>query len=185
MTRQAATPLEYSPAPAGPRMKGILGWLIFVGLAVVVFLLLSRSPRSSTTVTIPLSEFDKQLRADNVLQVTIDSDELTGTFRTAVVTPIRGSGTATALARDFRTPLPNGTSGNWSFTEWLLNNRGAASVYVDNQQNLLLNLFVPLVPWIVIFGFIWFFFIRPMRKRYPQPPYPPGSAAAQPTSPHQ
>ena len=58
---------------------------------------------------------------------------------------------------------PNATS-NWDFTAWLLDHRGTADVKVDNNQNLLINMLLPMIPWLLIFGFIWFFVFRQLRN---------------------
>jgi cell division protease FtsH len=42
--------------------------------------------------------------------------------------------------------------------------RGATKVEAKNQSNLLMNILLPLVPWLLIFGFIWFFVFRQLRN---------------------
>jgi cell division protease FtsH len=43
----------------------------------------------------------------------------------------------------------------------ILDKRGNAQVSFRNNQNLLLNILVPLIPWLLIFGFIWFLRLPP------------------------
>jgi hypothetical protein len=65
----------------------------------------------------------------------------------------------------FRVPLPAG-AGNWSTIQWLLEHANGAGVGVaDNGPNFVVNILVPLIPWLLIFGFIWFFVFRQLRKQ--------------------
>ena len=45
-----------------------------------------------------------------------------------------------------------------------MNKRGDTKVEAKNQSNLLMNILLPLVPWLLIFGFIWFFVFRQLRN---------------------
>src|SRR5438552_9013191 len=98
------------------------------------------------------------MKVDRVAYLDIGKDELFGEFRRPQV--LRGEQIA-----KFRVPLPEGTTSNWAFTQWLIENRGDAGLGVrDGGQNLLVNIFVPLIPWLLIFGFIWFFVFRQLRR---------------------
>ena len=108
---------------------------------------------------IHLGEFTTLLKDNKVQTVTIDGDELEGTL----VAKEHVAGVPEPVL-DFRCMIgPNATS-NWDFTKWLLDNRGDADVTVDNNQNLLINMLLPLIPWVLIFGFIWFFVFRQLRN---------------------
>jgi len=153
--------------------RGIFGWVLFIGLAVMLFLLLNKPSNKYTSI--PLSAFQERLADGAVMSVTIQGDEVIGTFRSSQA--VMGVGNVT----DFRVALPAGTGTNWEFVHWLLENRKDATVQVDNNSNLLVNILTPLVPWLLIFGFIWFFVFRQLRNissRPPQPVYlippPPG-----------
>jgi ATP-dependent Zn protease len=144
----------------------LFGWILFIGLAVMLFLLLQKGSGPSTTTT--LSDLVQQLHSGNVRSVLIDGDRLVCQLRTPKQ---YGDGTASRISA----ALPAGTTGSWMFTQWLLENSNGADVEVENSQNLLVNLLVPLIPWLLIFGFIWFFVFRQLRKandpnsRPPQP----------------
>jgi len=59
----------------------------------------------------------------------------------------------------------------------LLENRHGAQIDVSNEQSLLTTIILPLVPWILIFGFIWLFVIRKLvkvRQVTPSPTLPAG-----------
>jgi ATP-dependent Zn protease len=133
--------------------KYLIGLAIFL---VIGFLLLSANPRPAGQFEIPLSVFQAELAADNVERVDVGTDLLIGKLRTQ-----RTIDNQPVI--QFRTPLPANTTAGWNFTEWLLENRRNATVGVRNNDNLLLNILVPLIPWLLIFGFIWFFVFRQLR----------------------
>jgi ATP-dependent Zn protease len=135
-------------------MKYAIGLLVFL---VLGFFFLTARTRPAGEVVVPLSAFEAELMADNVKWVDIEPDQLAGELRTA--RSIRGENVI-----GFRTPLPAGTTSGWAFAQWLLENRRNAVVGVNNPSNLLLNILVPLIPWLLIFVFIWFFVFRQLRK---------------------
>ena len=133
--------------------KYAIGLIVFV---ILGFVLLNANPRPAGQFEIPLSVFQAELAADNVERVDVGTDLLTGKLRTQRTIDNQP-------VTQFRTPLPVNTTAGWNFTEWLLENRRNAVVGVRNENNLLLNILVPLIPWLLIFGFIWFFVFRQLR----------------------
>src|SRR5438045_9636624 len=85
--------------------RGIFGWVLFIGLAIMLFLLL-RQQRTSTQ-DISLSEFKDSLVAGKVRTVQVESDEIVGQFNTADPNSDR-----------FRVQLPEGMGASWSFLQW-------------------------------------------------------------------
>jgi cell division protease FtsH len=150
--------LGRSASPSGGMRfsRGVFGWVLFVVLAIMLFMLLSQGRKNEQKVSI--SDFQTWLQAGKVKTVTIETDELHGEFTTEM------PGTDGKPYRYFRTETPTGASNEWLFTQWLLEHRGAAGVDVVNGNNVLINLIVPLVPWLLIFGFIWFFVFRQLRN---------------------
>jgi ATP-dependent Zn protease len=152
-----------TPAPP-PRSfgKGIVGWVMFIGLIVLLFVVLRRE--QGPAYHLPLSEFSRELNSGNVRTVSIESDELIGDF----VNPppyVNGAG-------HFRTTLPANMASDWNFVHWMLDNRGNAVVKVNNNNSLLLQFVVPLIPWLLIFLFVWFFIFRQLRRNATQPARP-------------
>lgn len=135
--------------------KGVFGWALFIGLAVMLFVLLKTSQGASSEIA--LSDLTAQLEQGNVREVTIDKDELTGEF---IAAPAFTNG----MTR-FRAPLPEGLGSQWSFVQWLIDHRGPARINGSNSQSLLLQVIVPFIPWLLIFGFVWFFIFRQLRAR--------------------
>src|SRR5258708_3419601 len=150
-------PLNYAgpQTPVSPRRfgRGIWGWVLWVGLAVLLFVWLKQN--NQNLVSLPFSTFYAQVQAKNLSILTIDGDEVVGSFRT----PISVGGTSVAR---FKSVLPPGLNSNWLFVQWLTENSGA-EVRVEPTNNLLVNFVLPFIPWLLILAFIWFFVFRQLR----------------------
>jgi cell division protease FtsH len=136
--------------------RGVFGWVLFVVLAIMLFMLLSEGKKNEQKATI--GDFTTWLEAGQVKSVTIESDEVHGELTNAKSTPDNKSFT------NFHVEIPTGVTNDWAFTQWILDHKGTALVDVTNGNNVLINLIVPLVPWLLIFGFIWFFVFRQLRN---------------------
>ncbi|MEO6434361.1 MAG: AAA family ATPase, partial [Tepidisphaeraceae bacterium] len=123
----------------------------------MLFMLLQKG--TTQYAQIALSEFWCRLEQDQVKELTIEGDKILGEFRQPY--PAGESG---ANVQKFQTALPAGASNAWEMTRDVLVKRGNAKVTVENSPNLLLNILVPLIPWLLIFGFIWFFVFRQLRN---------------------
>jgi cell division protease FtsH len=135
--------------------RGLFGWVLFIALAVMLIMLLQKG--STQYASIALSDFWSQLEQDHIANVTIEGDKLSGVLTAQ-------QNIAGQNVMKFQTALPAGTSSSWEVTRDILAKRGNAKVEVENSQNLLLNIIVPLIPWLLIFGFIWFFVFRQLRN---------------------
>jgi cell division protease FtsH len=142
------------PAKSGRRL---FGWVLFIGLAVMLFIVLQSNKKASSEI--PLSELVTQLNDGNVSVVVVDGDTLRG----HLIKPAAIASNVSAVSA-FRTELPPTTSQSWAFMQWLMDHRQGAEVRVENNANLLVNLLLPLVPWLLIFAFIWFFVFRQLRN---------------------
>ena len=174
-------PLNYaSPQTGRSRQfgRGIFGWILFAGLAVMLIFIMRQRQQAQPYVTVPVSQFYDGLTNGNIAEVTIDTDEVTGKFRGGV-----------ANVPYFRAQVPKGSSSNWEFTRWVLDNHRNATVTINSNPDPLFDIFMPLIPWILIFCFIWFFVFRQLRKQnaragypmaYPGPWYPPQPGYPQP-----
>lgn len=163
----ALPPFDYvSLQPAIPPNRTgwwVTGWIIFV-LAVLAVLVIGfaialtpRDPAGAGSMDMALSDFYQQLKAGNVASLEIDLDEIDGTFRRSVM--LNG----TAVLR-FRTYLPQGMSQNWVFTQMVLDAPSPPTVRATPSNGLATNVLLPLIPWLLILGFVWFFVVRPLRK---------------------
>jgi cell division protease FtsH len=158
-------PQRKNGRPTGPNnglrfgsQRGLFGWVLFIALAVLLFMLLNKS--SQTHQTIAVSDFESRLVGDQVKKAVIQSDDVVGEFRNPETIP-----NATGLVTRFRATYPAGTFNNGGPQfRWIMDNRKNAEVTAENNQNILINILVPLIPWLLIFGFIWFFVFRQLRN---------------------
>jgi cell division protease FtsH len=154
------------PKPRRPGMsngglrfgRGLFGWVLFVALAIMLIILVNQ--HRANYVPISLDQFITRLQHDKIASVTIETDEISGSLRNKEDIPNAGNNVTL-----FRTPSPVGSAGGWpDFTKYVYENRGTASVTIDNQSNVILQVILPLIPWLLIFGFIWFFVFRQLRN---------------------
>ena len=143
--------------PGGMKVgRGVLGWVLFICLAVMLIVLLQQSRNSQHELT--WNEFLPALQAGNVQTLVIEGDELTG----KLVKPISSQRAFT----DYRVTLPVGMSSDPALLFKLTDTAGlnATAISANNNSNLALQLLVPFVPWLIIFVFIYFFVFKPIRN---------------------
>ena len=156
-------PLPYASPRNAPRRRfgrGLFGWLLFVGLAALLFVWLKQ--QSPVFATIPFSDFYDQFTGGNVSRIVIDEAEITGSLSTPRIVSGR-------VVTKFRAYLPSGASGSWQFIQWAMENRHGAVVVAEPSNNILTNFVLPLIPWVLILAFIWFVVFRQLRAARKQP----------------
>ncbi|HLL88044.1 MAG TPA: ATP-dependent zinc metalloprotease FtsH [Tepidisphaeraceae bacterium] len=153
--------------PPGLRFRGLFGWILFIGLAIMFFVLVNKQDKG--TPSIALTDLRAYFEKDVVRSVTIEGDDVHGEFTQPQVVPSQQGTGANAGAEKpavtkFTVSVPPNSASTWLFP-WLLDN-APKTVRIDNRNsdNLLINLLVPLIPWLLIFGFIWFFVFRQLRN---------------------
>src|SRR5688572_19209049 len=144
------------PAPGVRFGRGIFGWVLFILLAVMLFVLVQGKNRAVERIN--WNEFWTLHTTNQVRELTIEGDEITGelrdTFKTADGRQVQ----------HFRTAVPQGAGSDYALLKDLTVNSTQTSVRVENSQNILLQVLVPLIPWLLIFLFIWFFVFRQLRN---------------------
>ena len=141
--------------------RSLFGWMLFVGLAILFFLLM-RQGRSSTP-TVSFGQFQTDLAAAVVQQVTVSPDEVEYTTTRAVRTnnPVVAGSSVTIC----RVQIAQDMGKDFRFIEWLSTQSDSPpDIRFDNQSNIVVNLLLPLIPWLLIFGFIYFFVFRQLRN---------------------
>src|SRR6476620_9557540 len=145
------------PAPGMRFGRGVFGWVLSILLAIMLFVLVQgKNPQSNT---IPIGDFWTLLNADQVQTVTIEGDELVGEFKSDQQIP-----NIVGKVKSFRSPIPTGTSTDWEWVQSLARKSGSAVLRAENNQSIVINILVPLIPWLLIFGFVWFFIFRQLRN---------------------
>jgi cell division protease FtsH len=137
--------------------RGLFGWVLFVALGVMLYMIL-QGPRHDYT-KISFTAFDGLLRDNHVKTFVIDGDEVSGQIKDDAALP------GGANSKYFTTAYPTGAFTQGSATlERIMNERGDADGKAENNSNILLTLLLPLIPWLLIFAFIWFFVFRQLRN---------------------
>ena len=138
--------------------RGLFGWILFIALAVMLFFILNKGSHNSANVDI--SELQHQFEIKNISTITLDGDTLKGSFNT----PIALSGQASTVS-NFRTEVPT-NSQPWDVLKWALDKSAVsgATVKVENNSTILSSILVSLLPWLVLFGLVWFFILRQLRN---------------------
>src|SRR5262249_10399058 len=139
--------------PAGPSgMKfgrGVFGWVLFIGLAIMLFVLLRQQQNNSTELS--WSDVKEKLVNGQIRSLTIGSEELTGELNT------------TQQPNRFKTPVQQNMV-DFNMLQWITDNRGTADIRINANQGVILQVILPFIPWLLIFGFVWFFIFRQLRN---------------------
>src|SRR2546421_1268324 len=150
--RQPRKPVRPPAGPGGMKFgRGVFGWVLFIGLAIMLFILLKQ--QQSNTTDIAWSQLKEDLVNGKVRSITIESDQLIGEYNT---------GGPNSPAK-FRTPVQQNMV-DFNMLQWLTDNRGMTEIKISNSQNLILQVILPFIPWLLIFGFVWFFIFRQLRN---------------------
>jgi cell division protease FtsH len=134
--------------------RGIFGWVLFIGLAIMLFVLLKN--QQVGTMDMSWSDLKEKLANSSIKSLKIESDQISGEFNTP-----QASGGMTYTK--FATPVQQNMV-DFNMLQWVTDHRGIADVKISNSQNLILQVVLPFVPWLLIFGFVWFFIFRQLRN---------------------
>src|SRR5437764_921449 len=158
--RPDRTPRQKNGRPPAPGMRfgrGIFGWALFILLCVMLFVLVQGKSRQTQQVN--WGEFQSSLEQGKIRTLTIAADEIVGTYSEPMATPDGRK------VQDFRVPLlPNTVDYTMLKDLTSLSKQHNTEVKVENSQNILIQVLVPLIPWLLIFAFIWFFVFRQLRN---------------------
>jgi len=151
------------PNPNGGGLKfgrGLIGWMLFFGLAILFFMLMKKGGTAYTSVS--YSDFETKLVAGEVRDIEVDGNEATGNFTKPLTLNNGGPGVTT-----YRVLLSTDQMVAAEMVNRILDKRpaGTSTKFEFKQNNnLVINLLLPLIPWLLIFGFIWFFVFRQLRN---------------------
>jgi cell division protease FtsH len=146
-------------SPAGGLRVGrsLLGWVLVVALAIMLVMLL-REQQGPTRV--PFSTVWTELSKGNIETIVIEGDDISGKFHNAI------SAEGNNKVQTYKSSVPAGAASTWDFTKSLLDaskNTGTI-ISAENNQNLLLQMLVPMIPWLLIIFCIYFFVFRQLRS---------------------
>lgn len=144
------------PRPPTKMNRGAFSWVLIVGLALMLLFMLNRSMVSGNEISI--TAFWTEVQNGNVATVTIRTDSLTGEFR-------QPPKEFTNNSRSFECPYP-GLVQNFETIRKEIEQLGGGKVVVRHQQSnsLLINIFLSMIPWILLVALAWFLVIRQLRQ---------------------
>jgi cell division protease FtsH len=142
--------------------SGLFGWLLFIALAVLLVMLVQRSGRQQ--VEIANSDFWKCLKRGEIAELKIEGDEISGKFTKKLqVSGIGSNGLVDAT--EFRTQFPTGSMAQSVYGKVIDHlDKIDTKVVTENPNNFWVGMLLPIIPWLLIFGFIWFFVFRQLRS---------------------
>ncbi len=146
---------QRQPKPNMRMPRGIFGWVVVVSFILMLLMLLHQS--MNRAVPMPRSVFDRKLEVGEIEEVKLRDDAIEGVrklgasdqpnanprFRVAWPQPAKNEELVARLQKYL-----TDTGGSWEY---------------QPSSTLLMNLIVPLLPWVLIVGIFWFFILRPMR----------------------
>jgi cell division protease FtsH len=147
--------------PRNNTMSLVIRSLIVIGIMLAIWYLFQfffaqdSNSSNSNTLEVPYSTFYQQVQDGNVLNATFQSQDVTGDFKNPV-TVTDTSGTTKSGTHYHFTQLPNGDPNLIT----LLNKYHVQYKAVPtSDNNLLLNILINFLPWVLVFG-IFFFIAR-------------------------
>jgi cell division protease FtsH len=145
--------------PNGPGVKmsrNMVSWIVLMGLALLLVVLLQST--MLTPKDISISEFDALVRNDNVKEIVFKEDEyIEGTRRRLT------EGEPAGAPLEFRVSYPRQGIDRDFLKEMIVAVREGGGDVKYEKQNQFIILLVSMLPWLLIFGFIWFFIFRQLR----------------------
>lgn len=143
--------------PAGPSVKmsrNLVSWLVLLGLAMLLLAVLNHAMQPFQDISI--SQFKDWIRDDQVQLVRIKED--------GMIEGKRKEPEAPNLPMQFRVAYPREAIDNDFMKEIVEAVRKGGGDVKYEKQNQFVLLFLSMLPWILIFGFIWFFIFRQLRS---------------------
>ncbi|MGN6727762.1 MAG: ATP-dependent zinc metalloprotease FtsH [Tepidisphaeraceae bacterium] len=151
-----------TPANNGMRFgRGLFGWMLFLAVVVLLFLYVSTQSKGQSEVGI--NTFYTKLDEGEVSDVKIIGDDVTGTFNP----PYKPTDGKPPVDK-FKVTFPVMTTSDYNWQHNIMYDKNGKSRMIpfsnENSNNLLLNILIPFVPWVIVFVIIWFIFIRQLRN---------------------
>jgi len=141
--------------PQGPMRlsRGVLGWIVFIGCALLLVMLLTSNMQKRRQLT--FNEFLTYVKNGQLESVQIKEDLIVGRLKPEAREGQAPDAQLTFEVRSFPQLIP-------TVVEELRNTD--AEFEVQTGANLFVQLLVNLLPWVLIFAVIWFFIFRQIRS---------------------
>ncbi len=151
--QQNNKPTPPRPGEPGARMpRGVMSWLVFVALAIMLVVLLNQGMDDREQIA--YGEFMTLVEAGDVEEIIIRDTDIRGTRKL-----VQGdTGTGTRKFEVAIRPMMNPTE----YADKLRLVTPGTEIRME-QESVLVQVLISLLPWLLIFAFIWFFVFRQLR----------------------
>ena len=142
--------------PGGPNLKmsrRIVSWLIFIGLALMLLAVLSGTGMRAKQIGI--DQFWTEVQNGRIEKIVLRDDSITGKYL-----PAQGGEAKESLEFELLYPP---TAIDDAFVQRLLTESPDTKISRE-PKSIWVNLMVSLLPWLLIFAFIWFVVFRQLRS---------------------
>ncbi|MBI5762992.1 MAG: ATP-dependent zinc metalloprotease FtsH [Planctomycetes bacterium] len=146
------------PTPP-PRMKmsrGVMSWVGFVLIALMIALVVSQGYQPAEPLSI--DAFWKNLAADQFSEVVILDDAIAGKYRETAQGRPHGPRATNTFKVNYRADRVT------ELEEKIRKTSPSTKVNYEQSSAPYINMLLSIIPWILIFGFIWFFVFRQLRS---------------------
>ncbi|UCD30700.1 MAG: ATP-dependent zinc metalloprotease FtsH [Planctomycetota bacterium] len=133
--------------------RGVFGWVVFIlfSLMLVTMVMNNRDKRNELS----MDEFYRNLEEKNIKNMTIRTDgSVFGELE-----HVKGKEETTK----FEVDMPPALSHDRKFVEYVREKCPEAQVDYDSNSGYFYQVLITIVPWILVFAFIWFFLFRQLR----------------------
>lgn len=133
--------------------RGVLGWVVFIVFSLMLVMMVMSNTGDQAMLS--MDEFMTELEAGNVKTLVFQADRINGELKQA---------TKTSEAKKFQTEWPTQAMDS-RFVDSVVEiaRQHDTQVKADNNTGVFLNILINIVPWILVFAFIWFFVFRQLR----------------------
>jgi cell division protease FtsH len=138
--------------------RGLFSWIIIVGLGLMFLVMLNQSMAKPQKINI--SEFWTYIERGNIKTVTIKENVITGEFYED-----KHPATAKPEMRSFEVSYL-GAADKIEDIRRDIEAKSGGRVIISSEPsgNLLMNVLITTLPWLLIFGIIWFLLFRQLRQ---------------------
>ncbi len=141
------------PGPSLKMSRGVISWLIFVSLALMFLVMLNKNGMSTTRIDI--NTFRTEVINGNVAEIVIRDETITGKFHEIQGANPEGS-------RNFEVRYPKLAIDD-NFIKWITTTSPETKLS-DEPRSIWVDVLISLLPWLLIFAFIWFVILRQVRS---------------------
>ena len=132
--------------------KGMM-WLLFIIAAMVLMVYMVKGTHSASRI----AESEMINHLTDLRNAVIDGDEVNGTFSHPIIIDSKP-------VTDFLVTLSVGETSDFHFHERLIEGNKSAAIRVENNQNFLFSILLPIIPWLLLMAIVYVVIFRQLRN---------------------